>query len=320
MNPDKFFLSICVPLYNEEDNIAVFSDRLFKILDSIPDGAHEIIFVDDGSFDRTEEELQKLLLKDIKHSVICIHFSRNFGHQLAISAALEMSKGSACIVMDGDLQDVPEAIPKLLNTYNSGYDVVYAKRIGRKENFFLKFAYSFFYKLISTISDLPLPIDSGDFSIISRRVVKIINSCQERNRYVRGLRAWSGFRQIGIEVERGSRRHGRSKYNLAKLIGLALDGICSFSIIPLRIAVFCGAIGVFLSMLYLLYAIIAWFVFDTSPPGFTTIVLLLSFLSSLQLLSMGVLGEYIGKIYSEVKMRPPYVVEKVEKNRSSLNG
>jgi glycosyltransferase involved in cell wall biosynthesis len=314
MKSSQLSLSICVPLFNEKETVYLFAERLFQVLDSI-DGSHEVIFVNDGSEDGTADSLSNLLKQKTRHKIICIYFSRNFGHQLAVSAALDVAEGDACVIMDGDLQDSPESIPVLLDKFKEGFDVVYARRMNRKEHFLLRISYSLFYRIISYISELSLPLDAGDFSIISNRVVEVIKSCKERNRYVRGLRAWSGFRQVGIEIQRDSRVCGKSKYTLVKLLGLAFDGICSFSIIPLRLAVFCGAVGVFFTFLYLFYTITALLFFDKSPPGFAAIILLLSFLSSLQLLSMGVLGEYIGKIYTEVKMRPLYIVDKIETNR-----
>lgn len=307
-------LSICIPVFNEEEVLKVFSERLFVVLREISDVRHEVIFVNDGSIDSSHLILDELVRNTKDLDVINIHLSRNFGHQIAISAALNNVSGDACVIMDADLQDKPESIPELLSKFYEGYDVVYARRIKRKESLFFRFSYSLFYRLVNSLSQIELPIDAGDFSIISKRVVEDINSCSERNRYLRGLRAWSGYKQTGIEIERGERFKGESKYSIIKLIGLALDGICSFSIVPLRLAVFFGALGVLFCFLFLIYAVFAYLVLGSSPPGFTVMVFFLSFLSSLQLLSMGVLGEYLGKVYTEVKKRPLYVVDRVEKN------
>jgi polyisoprenyl-phosphate glycosyltransferase len=317
---DNFRLSICVPFYNEEEVIMTLLNQIEVVLGKVEGGPHELILVNDGSRDSTEKLLDQYVNDSKGHCVRVIHLSRNFGHQIAISAGLEAVTGDACVVMDGDLQDSPEAIVDLLRAYNEGYEVVYAKRIFRKEGALLKLCYYSFYRVLDFFSEHPMPVDAGDFAIISKRVVSVIISCQERNRYLRGLRAWSGFRQKGIEVERGKRQGGKSKYGTLKLLKLALDGIFSFSIIPLRLAVIFGSIGVTCSILYFFYTLYAMYILERTPPGFTALVLLLAVVSSLQLLSLGVLGEYIGRIYNESKMRPLYVIDRVESNSEVKNG
>jgi polyisoprenyl-phosphate glycosyltransferase len=200
----NYKLSVCIPLYNEEEVFSTLFERLTSVLNTIP-GPHEIIFVNDGSSDGTQQQLDALSRTEQPLDITCIHFSRNFGHQQAINAALEASSGETCIVMDGDLQDEPESIKLLLDTYNQGYDVVYARRVRRKEGLLLTYSYALFYRTLNFLSDYPLPLDAGDFAVLSRRVVDVILSCPERNRYLRGLRAWSGFTQTGIEIERSKR-------------------------------------------------------------------------------------------------------------------
>jgi glycosyltransferase involved in cell wall biosynthesis len=313
----SYRLSLCIPILNEAGSLPVLVSRIENVLKEIEGGPHEIVFINDGSTDETSSILDALVREEKPYEICCIHLSRNFGHQVAISAGLQAVTGDACVVMDGDLQDTPESIPSLLEVFNEGYEVVYAKRTLRKENPLLKSSYYLFYRILNLLSDHAMPVDSGDFAVISRRVIDVINSCPERNRYLRGLRAWSGFRQKGVEVERDKRYIGSSRYGMFKLLKLACDGLFSFSIIPLRLAVFFGSIGVLCSILYFFHTLYAMYVLQRTPPGFTALVLLLAIVSSLQLLSLGVLGEYIGRIYNETKKRPLYVIDRVEKNVST---
>lgn len=306
-------VSLAIPVYNEADVICELLARSTAVLDSLPGGPHEIVLVDDGSSDGTFSLLEQAADEDSRISAISL--SRNFGHQSALSAAMDFVRGDVVVVMDGDLQDPPETIPSMLAAYLRGYDVVYAIRVKRKEGWILRLCYASFYKIMSSLADLHLPEGAGDFALLSRRVVDHIRQSPERHRYLRGLRTWYGFPQIGIEVERSSRHAGVSKYNMRRLFGLAFDGIFAFSVIPIRLATLLGLSGVFCSMLFAMYSLFAKFFYANtsgqSPTGFTALIFAVVFLGSIQLLFLGVVGEYIGRIYDEVKRRPHYVVDRV---------
>ena len=243
--------------------------------------------------------------------VTVLFFSRNFGHQAAISAALEHASGDAVVLMDGDLQDRPEEIPRFLERWREGYDVVYAVRARRKEGPHKRFLYWLFYRIVWFLSSVRLPVDSGDFSLLSRPVVNAVAGCREYHRYIRGLRAWAGFRQVGVAVERDARAGGAAKYGLAGLVRLALDGIFSFSVVPLRFATFVGGLMFLASFVYGCYALWVKLFGGGSPEGFTALALLLIMTSGVQLMFLGVVGEYVGRIYNEAKGRPAYVVADV---------
>lgn len=311
MTPPR--VSVAVPVYNEEAVLPELLARLGAVLDSLPGGPHEIVLVDDGSRDRTAEILRAAAAADPR--VVAVRLSRNFGHQAAISAGLDHVAGDAVVIMDGDLQDSPEAIPELLARFAEGYDVVYAMRSSRREPLWRRTAYRAFYRLIARMSDVPLPVDAGDFGVLSRRVVDLLRRAPERNRYLRGLRAWAGFRQAGVPVARPERRAGESKYPLTRLVRLALDGIFAFSVVPIRVATGVGALGILLAFLFALYSLVAKLALDEAPRGFTALVFLIVFVAGVQLLFLGVIGEYVGRVYEEVKQRPLYVVEEVTTRR-----
>ena len=306
---DAFRLSVAIPLYNEEDGLPELLRRVGAVLDALPGGPHEMVLVDDGSRDRTLAMLEEAAARDPR--VVVVALSRNFGHQAALTAALDFVSGDATVLMDGDLQDTPETIPRFVERFREGYDVVYARRVRRKEGPLLRLAYHVFYRFAARMADTPLPVDAGDFGLLSRRVVEQLRRAPERHRYLRGLRSWVGFRQTGIEVERSARYAGESKYSARKLFKLAFDGVFAFSILPLRAAAVLGAVTVGVTALFALYALYAKFFHDQSPRGFTALILLISFLSGVHLVFLGVVGEYVGRIYEEVKRRPPYVVGKV---------
>ncbi|HEV7242054.1 MAG TPA: glycosyltransferase family 2 protein [Thermoanaerobaculia bacterium] len=301
-------ISVAVPMYDEEENVAELLRRLSAVLLEIP-SRHEIVAVDDGSSDRTLEFLRNTSLNGV--DLVIVSFSRNFGHQSAYSAALDHATGDVIILIDGDLQDPPELIPQLVAKHREGFDVVYARRGHRDAPWHLRVLYRLFYRLMETMSDTPMPLDSGDFSLISRRVADVIRGAPERHRYLRGLRAWAGFRQVGIEVPRPARAKGTSKYTASKLLALAFDGLFSFSRIPLRVAATLGVFTVAAAMLFGLYSLFAKFVLHQSPQGFTALILTIIFVSGVQLFFLGVIGEYVGRIYTEVKARPRYVVAEV---------
>jgi glycosyltransferase involved in cell wall biosynthesis len=302
-------LCVAIPLRNEESTLPELLRRIQLVLDHTEGGPHEIIFVDDGSTDRTFPILEQAAREDSR--ILVISLSRNFGHQTALTAALDHVTGDAVVVMDGDLQDAPEVIPRFIERYNEGYDVVHAQRVGRKEVWLLRLCYFVFYRVIAKLSEVYLPLDSGDFSLMSRRVVEEVRRMREHHRYLRGLRSWVGFRQIGIAVERAERHSGRSRYGLVRLLKLAADGIFAFSIVPIRAAALVGAAVTALSALYVLYALYARLIRHESPQGFTAIVVIVAFLSGVILFFLGIMGEYVGRIYEETKGRPLYVIDRV---------
>jgi len=304
-----FRLSVGIPLFREEAGVPELVSRLGAVLDRVDGGPHEIVCVDDGSDDGTVRALQQAAEDEPR--LVIVSLTRNFGHQAALSAALDHSTGDAIVLMDGDLQDPPEAIPDLLKEFERGYDVVYARRVRRKEGLALRFSYWLFYRLAAALSDLRMPLDAGDFSLISRRAADAMRSLDERQRYLRGVRSWVGFRQIGIDVERAARATGESKYGVWRLVGLALDGLFSFTVIPLRIAMVIGVAAVGLTSSYGLYALWVRLVDGRSPEGFTAILGTLVLVFGVNLFFLGVIGEYIGRIYREVKSRPRYLVEQV---------
>ena len=309
---ETFRLSVAIPVHNEESVLPELLRRVRAVLDQVPGGPHEIVFVDDGSSDRTIELIEAAAQEDQR--ILAIALSRNYGHQAALSAALDYVTGDAVVVMDGDLQDVPEAIPQFLDKYAQGYDVVYAQRVRRKEPLLLRICYFTFYRLMAKLSDVRLPLDSGDFSLMSRRVVENLRRMPEHHRYLRGMRTWVGFKQTGIPVERDKRYAGESKYSWLRLLRLASDGIFAFSIVPIRAAALVGALTIAGASFFSLIAIYAKFFLKQSPKGFTAEVVLLTFLSGIVLLFLGIIGEYVGRVYEETKGRPHYIVGKVVGN------
>ncbi len=299
--------SVIFPVFNEEENVDLLYKRVSNVLKKM--GDHEIIFVNDGSYDNTLYKLQKLHEKN--ESVKIINFSRNFGHQMAVSAGLKYSTGDAIAILDADLQDPPEILPKFFNKLDEGYDAVYAIRKNRKENVFKRVAYFSFYRLLKSIANIDIPLDTGDFSVLSRRIVNAMNSLPERNRFVRGLRSWVGFKQIGLEYERDARHAGKSKFTLKKLFKLAFDGIFSFSYVPLQLMFYLGLISLILSIIGSIVAVYLRF-FTTAysqVPGFATTIILIMFVGGLIMFSVGIMGEYIRRIYDEIKARPQFIVE-----------
>jgi dolichol-phosphate mannosyltransferase len=311
-------VSVAIPMHNEEAGIPELLRRLGAVLDSIPGGPHEIVLVDDGSRDRTLELLHAAARKDPRLVVIAL--SRNFGHQAALTAALDHVTGDVVVAMDADLQDRPEAIPTLLAKHREGFDVVYAQRVKRKESWLLRLSYFLFYRMLASLADTRLPPDSGDFALMSRQVVQQMHSAPEHHRYLRGLRAWVGFRQTGVPVERDERFAGKTNYGPLKLLKLASDGLFSFSIVPLRAAAILGLIAILLSAGFSVYTVYARLFLDRTPAGFTSIMLFMSFLAGVQLFFLGIIGEYIGRIYQETKRRPLYVVGSVTRHGEGPHG
>jgi dolichol-phosphate mannosyltransferase len=305
-------ISIIVPCFNEEAVLPELFERVAAVA-ATWGMEQEIICVDDGSQDRTWELLKAQNQKDPRWR--CLSFTRNFGHQTAVSAGLFYARGDAVVVIDADLEDPPEVISRLVEKWNEGFDVVYAVRQKRKEGWFKRFCYWTFYRVMARLVAFEIPLDTGDFCLISRRVAETINAMPERNRFVRGLRAWSGFRQTGVTYERAARFAGTTKYGFAKLLKLATDGLFSFSTVPLRMATYLGLsvsalafFGVVFTLAQKIFSAEFARIGLAPNSGFPTIVISILFLGGVQLICLGILGEYIGRIYEEVKGRPLWVL------------
>ena len=309
-------ISIVIPIFNEEENLDNLYTRLTAAAPSWKDN-YEIVLVDDGSRDRSLAMMRAFAEKDSRVRVVKL--SRNFGHQPAISAGIQVAKGDAVVIMDGDLQDPPEELHRFLDKWREGYDVVYAVRTKRKEGFFKKLAYKSFYRILAWVSDIDIPLDSGDFCVMDRKVVNaIVKEMPEQIRFVRGLRAYVGFKQIGVTYERAERAAGEVKYTFKKLVELALDGLFGFSTFPLRMATYLGfmiAVPSFLvGIFFIFHRLVGFKLFGHSPeetPGTATLAVGMYFLGGVMLIILGILGEYIGRIYVEVKRRPFFVIDEV---------
>jgi dolichol-phosphate mannosyltransferase len=321
--PNKFLLSVVIPCFNEQDVILLTYRKLVDVLGNRGFGL-QIIFVDDGSDDGTPQTAIDLSKRDPQ--VKTVVFSRNFGHQAAVSAGLAHADGDAVVVMDADLQDPPEVVVEMIQEWLDGADVVYGIRTKRKEAFLKRTGYKLFYKIFQRLASIDAPADAGDFSLIDRKVLEVINQLPEKNRFFRGLRAWSGFRQAGVTYERQARAAGSTKYPLRKLIKLANDGIFNFSTAPLTAVFLVGITMSVISFVVLLLVLILR-TFDipifgmraSDVQGFSSTILTILLIGGIQLVSTGVLGEYIGRIYQETKGRPSYVIrDKVAKSAPEL--
>ena len=309
---ERSILSVIVPLFNEQDVVEILHRRLVAVLGDIADLDLEIVYVDDGSRDETPARLAQLAAADPR--ICAVTLSRNFGQQAALSAGLRHCCGDVAALMDADLQDPPEVALEMLEKWREGYPVVYAVRRERPESAALRFLCRAFYRVLALLSDVPIPFDSGDFSVIDRRVIDTLNAMPEKNRFLRGLRAWYGGRQYGLVYDRAPRAAGRSKYSIRRYFKLALDGICGFSLAPLRLISLLGAILSALAAFALLLFFVAGLLgsgpgYSAGAPGSRTLALAMVLLSGIQLLSIGVVGEYLGRIYLEVKNRPAYIAE-----------
>jgi dolichol-phosphate mannosyltransferase len=300
-------VSFVIPVYNEESNLPMLVDRIVKIMDQSE--IHlEAVLVDDGSRDNSRQILQQLALSDPRFHVILL--SRNHGHQLALTAGLSVARGSEGVfVLDGDLQDPPELLDTFYRKHKEGYDVVYAIREKRKEVFYKRFAYFVFYRILKKIANIEIPLDSGDFSFISRRVVDVLNKMPEESRFIRGMRTWIGFKQIGIAYDRQERASGDSKYSFGKLVQLALNGIYNFSEFPVKFVMILGGLTISSSVLYLISVIIKKMFFDQVIEGFTALLFVVILFGGIQLLAIGILGEYILRIFFQSKSRPNFIIE-----------
>lgn len=300
--------SVVIPVFNEEEVLPETYRRLTGVMEGLSE-PYELIFVNDGSRDRSPEILDDLARKDPRVRVI--HFSRNFGHQAAITAGMDYARGEAVIVIDADLQDPPEVIPEMVAKWREGYEVVYGKRAKREgETFFKRFTASFFYRLLRAMTDIDIPLDTGDFRLVDRKVVEVMRLLREKNRFIRGLVAWVGFRQAALEYVRHRRFAGTTKYPLRKMLKLAWDGITAFSNKPLKIAAYLGFALSFLSFVYLLVIVVAKLLGKSTVPGWASLAVINLFFSGVILIILGIMGEYIGRIYDEAKNRPLYVVDR----------
>jgi polyisoprenyl-phosphate glycosyltransferase len=299
-------ISIILPVYNESETLAKLKARLTPVLDEITRGSYEVLFVDDGSRDGSDRIIDDF--HDLDPRFKAIHFSRNFGHQAALQAGLDAAVGDAVALMDADLQDPPEFLEQFIEYWRQGYDVVYAVRKKRKEVFWKRIAYSVFYRTMRVISKIEVPLDAGDFCLMDRRVVDTLVLLRERNRFLRGLRSWVGFRQIGVEFERAARHAGEPKYTLRKLVGLALSGYLGFSAVPLRLATLLGILTAGGGFLIALWAIIEKLIIKT-PQGWSSLIAVTMLVGGVQLLMLGVIGEYLSRVYDDVRQRPIYIVK-----------
>ncbi|MBD1932917.1 MULTISPECIES: glycosyltransferase family 2 protein [Cyanophyceae] len=302
--------SLVIPVYNEENTLPELYRRISGLMARLDDQA-ELILINDGSKDRSLELLRDLHEKDPR--VCYLSLARNFGHQIAVTAGLNYVRGEVIVILDADLQDPPELIPDMVEKWRQGYHVVYAKRTQRqKESWFKRFTAYVFYRLLKQLADVDIPTDTGDFCLMDRQVVDVLNSMPERDRYIRGMRSWIGFQQTAVYFERHPRFAGEVKYTFSKSLSLAINGLVSFSKVPLRISTYVGLLAA-VAAIFMGLLVIYWRIFVPQSPltGFTIILVAIFFLGAVQLVSIGILGEYIGRIYEEVKGRPLYTLSEV---------
>lgn len=301
-------LSLVIPCYNEEEVIEETLRQLTQCCSELVALDVELLFVDDGSRDRTREILRAHAAKDPRIKIV--GFARNFGHQIAVTAGIDAASGDAVVLIDADLQDPPEVVHQMIAKWLEGYDVVYGTRTQRHGESMFKLATARgFYRLLNKLSDVPIPLDTGDFRLMSRPVVETLKAMPERDRFVRGMVSWAGFRQIALPYKRAERFAGESKYPLRKMLRFATDGILSFSTKPLQVSVAFGLFSAGLALVGILYALMLRLFTNVWVEGWTALMIAVLFLGGVQLISVGILGEYVGRIYSEVKQRPLYVVQ-----------
>ncbi|UFP93113.1 glycosyltransferase family 2 protein [Gloeobacter morelensis] len=300
-------ISVVVPVFNEQDNLPELYRRLTAVLGGLG-SSYEIIFVDDASSDRTPHLVRQFIQADPR--VRLLSFSRNFGHQVAVTAGLNFTGSEAVVIMDGDLQDPPELLPQLLDKWRAGFKVVFARRTQRGREPASKRLFAFlYYRLLQRLAEVQMPVDSGDFCLLDRQIVDLLNAMPERNRYLRGLRSWVGFDQAEVTFERPARLAGEPKYTFTKSLALALDGLVSFSRLPLRLATWLGFFTGFLALV-MVGLVIYWRFFTASPlNGFGALAAAVFFIGAVQLITVGILGEYVGRIYEEIKNRPLYILK-----------
>ena len=300
-------ISTIVPSYNEEKNVPLIYKRLTDTLSQISD-KYEIIFVNDCSKDSTLSVIKQISEED--SHVKYISFSRNFGHQIAVSAGLDMCKGNAVVIIDGDLQDPPELILEMYKKYQEGYKVVYAKRKTREgETWFKKATAKLFYRFLAAMTSIEIPVDVGDFRLIDKVIVNHLRNMPEKSKYIRGQISWIGYKQTFVEYHRDARLYGKTNYPLKKMLRLAFDGITAFSDKPLKMASAIGIISAILSLLAIIYALISHFIFDSAVSGWTSLIISVLFIGGVQLITIGIIGEYIARINNDVRNRPLYIIE-----------
>jgi len=310
MDESHMKISIIIPVFNESAGIELLLHRLEEVTTRLAAHEWELVFVDDGSVDGTAD-----LIAAHRHlfhgAVTLVEFSRNFGHQPALLAGLQHTAGDVIFCIDADLQDPPELFAAMLEKHTEGFDVVYAVRKSRAESWLKRCAYKLFYRLMQRMADVPVPVDAGDFGLVTRRVVEVMTRHPDKDLFLRGLRGWAGFKQTGIEYERPARATGETKYSFIKLLKLAMSGWLGFSSMPLRFATAMGMLSVCVCVVYGAYALIQKLSGSALPPGWTSLTVTILFLGGVQLLSIGILGEYIGRIYKQVQPRPLFVVKKI---------
>jgi dolichol-phosphate mannosyltransferase len=300
-------VSLVVPVFNEQEVIAAFYDRASRVLRSIDNSSYELIFVDDGSRDTSYTQLAAFAAKD--PCVRVLKFSRNFGHQIAISAGIDHASGDCVAVIDADLQDPPEVVAEMVDRWRQGFDVVYGVRSNRAGETRLKLrTASMFYRLLGRLTNIHIPANVGDFRLMSRRVVDQVKNLREKDRFVRGLVSWVGFNQTGLTYRRDARYAGETKYPFRKMLKFSFDGITSFSTVPLKLATWLGSFAAILAVLYLV-SVFVQRLLGYTVEGWATIMVALLFIGSVQLICLGIIGEYLGRIFNEVKPRPMYVIE-----------
>ncbi|MBC3784106.1 glycosyltransferase family 2 protein [Spirosoma utsteinense] len=313
-------ISIVAPLYNETESFPHLVGRLNAVMDASPLSI-EVVLIDDGSRDNTVALMEQLALADPRYH--CVFLSRNYGHQIALTAGMASARATeALFIIDGDLQDPPELLGEFYGKLREGYDVVYAVRKKRKENWFKRLAYSTFYRLMRSISYVEIPLDSGDFSLISRRVADVLSQMPEESRFIRGMRSWIGFRQVGVEYERDARLAGESKYSFKMLRRLAYNGIFNFSEYPVKLVTRLGMITFAAAMLYLVQTLVKKYVYGDVPQGFTALLFVIVLFSGVQLIALGMIGEYVLRIFFQTKGRPLYVVREIirRQERQPISG
>ena len=300
-------ISFVIPVYNEEEVFDLLVQRLNELISKI-ESPCEVVLVDDGSVDSTPALIEDIAIKNSNYQAIFL--TRNFGHQRALSAGLEHARGEMMMILDGDLQDPPELFFEFYEHIKNGYDVVYGVRRERKESTIKRFAYNTFYRILNKISNYPIPKDSGDFGMVTRRVVDNMNKMREESRFLRGIRSWVGYRQIGVPYERKERAAGTPKYSFKMLFKLAYDGIFNFSVFPIKVLTYLGVVCISTSLIYFLLTLVKRLFYESVPSGFTALLFMILLFGGVQLLSIGIIGEYVQRIFFQVKNRPLYLIKK----------
>ncbi len=301
-------ISVIIPMFNEEEVANICYDRVTEVMKSLENYDYEIIVINDGSQDNTLNILKELASKDQKLKVFS--FSRNFGHSCAIECGIDNCSGDAAVIIDADLQDPPEEIPAMIKEWENGYEVVYGKRKHRKgESVFKLMTAKIFYRFLDRITDIKIPIDTGDFRLIDKKIIDNISNMPEKNKYMRGLISWCGYKQYAHEYERDARLAGKTKYTLSKMVNLATDGVMSFSSKPLKLVGKLGIISIVISIIILIYSLVSYFTGRAIEPGWTSIMVTITFFTGIQLLCLWLIAEYIARIYENSNARPNYIVD-----------